>query len=159
MSSTQIPVPVPKSSILVCPSFVAIGALCNLFPRAFRKRECPISKWNVSSCSQWLLGKSRISDLFAQAHWIARVHVLVSAIILIFTSILKVGLIAWIPAVGVFSTRFPASCLSRLLPIHFSAYNHLSFVDRCRPYTNLENSYSSALRCVDRTVKLPRTPG
>ena len=62
MSKTQMPVPVPRSSILVCPSFMVIGALCSLFPRAFRKSECPISRWNFSSCSQRLLGKSLGSD-------------------------------------------------------------------------------------------------
>ena len=91
MSSTQIPVPVPRSSILVGSSFGVIGALCSLSPRAFKNKACPISRWNVSSCSRRLLGKSLRSDDLARAHCIARVQVLVSAVVLIFTSILMVG--------------------------------------------------------------------
>ena len=63
MSNTQIPVPVPRSNILVCPSLVVIGALCNLSLRAFRNKECPISRWNVSSYAQGLSTNSRTADV------------------------------------------------------------------------------------------------
>lgn len=152
-----MPVPVPRSNILVCPSLVLMGALCSLSPRAFSNKECPMSRWNVSSCWQLLSGRLPRINHVAQAYRIAGIHVLVSSVSLILSSVLVVSLSAWIPVVGFFSEIFLTFSSLGFILVHFLARSYLSVFDRYCPCTKLGPSYFSASRCVGLAATLGRT--